>query len=199
LGHAVKTYNGKVSLTINVGKDVHLEGMMGRIVEHIGSELSWVPMGNTMGWELHEKELVVGSVLAEGKFLSNATGKCVDGGWKFKRVGALQANISIMGMNDGMEIALFKKNAFNRNGSILVNKEKKFTINANFLMAEYNLARDKESILTLSDVTRFPILSSKLKIDPNAMNIPELPWLVLFSWYLAVMQHFDLAFNTASV
>jgi hypothetical protein len=80
-----------------------------------------------------------------------------------------------------------------------VNKEKKFTINANFLMAEYRLARDKESILTLSDVTRFPILSSKLKIDPRAMNIPELPWLVLFSWYLAIMQHFDLAFNTAAV
>ncbi len=172
---------------------------MGRIIEHIGSELSWVPMGNGMGWELRDKEMVIGSVFAEGKFLSNATGKCEDGSWKFKRVGALQANISIRGMDGEMEIALFKKNAFNRNGSILIHKEKKFTMNANFLMSEYSLTHEKESILTLSNVTRFPILSSKAKINPTAMNIPELPWLVLFSWYLAVMQHFDLAFNTAAV
>jgi hypothetical protein len=169
---------------------------MGRIVEHIGSELLWVQIGNSMGWELRANETVIGSVLAEGKFLSNAAAKCEDGSWKFKRVGALKANISIMGMDTGIEIALFKKNALNRNGSILINKEKKFKIGTNFLMSEYGVAHEKESIITLSNVTRYPILSSKLKIYPNAVNIPELPWLVLFSWYLAVMQHFDLAFNT---
>ncbi len=169
---------------------------MGRIVEHIGSELLWVQIGNSMGWELRANETVIGSVLAEGKFLSNAIAKCEDGSWKFKRVGALKANISIMEMDN--EIALFKKNALNRNGSILINKEKKFTMGTNFLMSEYGVAHEKESIITLSNVTRYPILSSKVKINPNAVNIPELPWLVLFSWYLAVMQHFDLAFNTAA-
>jgi hypothetical protein len=175
------------------------EGLMGRIVEYVGNELVWAQIDKTMGWELRDKETVIGSLAAEGNFLSNASGKCEDGAWKFKRVGALKANISILGMNGEMEIALFKKNAFNRNGSILINKEKKFTINANFLMSEYNLTREKEPILNLSDVTRFPILSSKVKMAPNVMNIPELPWLVLFSWYLAIMQHFDLAFNTAAV
>ncbi|MBE3115991.1 hypothetical protein IMZ68_02180, partial [Candidatus Bathyarchaeota archaeon] len=129
----------------------------------------------------------------------NSFSKCLDGSWKFKRVGALQSNISIKESNSEIEIALFKKNAFNRNGTILVNKEKKFTINANFLMSEYRINHEKELVLSMTNVTRFPKLSSTITINPTAINIPELPWLVLFSWYLAVMQHYDLAFNSAAV
>jgi hypothetical protein len=184
---------------INSQKCSYKEVFMGRIIEHAGSELIWTPINNRMGYELRDNELTIGSILVEGKFLSNAIGKCVDGSWKFKREGLLKSNISVKESDQEIELALFKKNALNRNGTILINGKKIFTINTNFTMTEYSIKNEKGLLISITNITRFPNLTSTVKINPVAINIPELPWMILFSWYLVIMQQFDAAFNSAAI
>jgi hypothetical protein len=176
-----------------------MEVKMGRIIEHAGSELIWAPSNNRMGYELRDKDLIIGSIVVEGKLLSNAIGKCVDGSWKFKREGMLKSNISVKENDKEIQLALFKKNALNRNGEIQINKKKLFTINTNFTMTEYNIKNEKGLLISISKITRLPNISSTVKINPIAITIPELPWIVLLSWYLVIMQQFDAAFNSAAI
>jgi uncharacterized membrane protein YccF (DUF307 family) len=37
-----------------------------------------------------------------------------------------------------------------------------------------------------------------VQIEPQAVNLPELPWLVMFGWYLALMLHRDSAAAAAT-
>jgi|GEM_PF-5298613 len=171
---------------------------MERIIEHLGSELFWILSDNRTQYELREKEILIGTLSTEGRLLSNAVGKCIDGSWKFKREGILKSNISIKESDKEIEIAMFKKNALNRNGEIQMNKKKIFSVNSNFIMTEYKIKNEKEIIIGIDNISRLPNMKSRVKINPIAINIPELPWAVLFSWYLVIMQQFDAAFNTAA-
>jgi uncharacterized membrane protein YccF (DUF307 family) len=36
-------------------------------------------------------------------------------------------------------------------------------------------------------------LSATVTIEPQAANLPELPWMVMLGWYLMVMMHMESA------
>jgi hypothetical protein len=171
---------------------------MEQIMEHAGNELRWMPSPNGAGFELRDKETPIGLILEEGRFLSNAVGKCADGSWKFAREGMLKSNITVKEANTDVGLALFKKNALNRNGEIQIQKKKFLTVNSNFTMTEYSIKKEKELFLAIRNITRFPNMTAAVTIDPTAVRAPELPWMVLLSWYLAVMQQFDAAANSAA-
>jgi hypothetical protein len=44
---------------------------MGKMSEHIGNQLNWERSSNEYGYDLRDKDVIIGSILLEGKFLSN--------------------------------------------------------------------------------------------------------------------------------
>ena len=156
---------------------------METIFKHNEKELNWVGDRKT-GFVLMDGQTCIAELQVQGIFGSNAEGKCAEGSWKFKRVGMLKNGISVQESSSGKQLAVFKKNFSNPNGTLEFSRGKKFTVKRNYLMTEYDLLEEKEVLISY----RFP---QGTVIIHSAANEPELPLMVSFLGYLVVMQHID--------
>ena len=157
---------------------------MESIFEHTGKELNWVGVKQT-GFVLLDVQTSIAELLVQGTFGSNAEGKCADGSWKFRRVGMLKNGISVQESSSGKQLAVFKKNFSNPNGTLEFIGEKKYTVKRNYLMTEYDLLDEKELFVSY----RYP--QGTVFIHPSAAKSPEMPLMVLFLGYLVIMQRID--------
>ena len=157
---------------------------MESIFEHTGKELNWVGDKKT-GFILLDVQASLAELLVQGIFGSNAEGKCADGSWKFRRVGMLKNSISVQESSSGKQLAVFKKNFSNSNGTLEFSRGKKYTVKRNNLMTEYDLLEEKELLISY----RYP--QGTVFIHPAAAKAPEMPLMVNFLGYLVIMQRID--------
>ena len=157
---------------------------MESIFEHTGKELNWVGDKKT-GFILLDVQASLAELLVQGIFGSNAEGKCADGSWKFRRVGMLKNSISVQESSSGKQLAVFKKNFSNPNGTLEFIGGTKYTVKRNYLMTEYDLLQEKEFLISY----RYP--QGTVFIHPAAAKSPEMPLMVLFLGYLVIMQRID--------
>ena len=165
---------------------------MESIFEHIGKELNWTPVQN-IGFVLHVHDVQTGIAVlqVQGAFGSKAEGKCSDGGWQFKRFGMLQNSISVQESGSNKQLAVFKKNKLNANGTLEFIGGKIVTVKRNALMTEYDLLQETELLVSYRHMQGRP----QVLIQPAAANAPELPLMVLFLGYLVIMQRIDARYN----
>lgn len=165
---------------------------MESIFENVGKELNWTQVQN-IGYVLHAHDAQTGIAVlqVQGVFGSKANGNCSDGAWEFKRVGMLQNSISVQSSSSSKQLAIFKKNKLNANGTLEFIGGKTVTVNRNALMTEYNLLQENKVLVSFHHQQNRP----QVFIDPAAVNTPELPLLVLFLGYLVIMQRIDARLN----
>lgn len=167
---------------------------MRKIAELIGQQLEWVqPSALKMQYELRAGDELAATLRFRSSFGSFATGENADGCWTFKRIGFWQTRVTVRACGEDVDIATFKNNTWSGGGTLELATGRKFLATTNFWHT--NLEFQDESGVTLIKLMSGGLihLSAKVNVEQNAVNLPELPWLVMLGWYLVVMMHIDSA------
>lgn len=173
---------------------------MKRLADLVNRELKWTqPAALKMHYELYAGEEIAGRLAFRSSFGSLATGASADGCWTFKRAGFFQTRLTIRACDAEKDIAVFRNSTWSGGGSLELPGGKKLLATTN--LWQTNLEFKTESGETLIRFKSGGVihLSALVEIQPEAIGLPELPWLVMLGWYLIVMLHMDSAAVVAVV
>ncbi|HEY0765862.1 MAG TPA: hypothetical protein VGD61_26010 [Pyrinomonadaceae bacterium] len=167
---------------------------MRKIADVVGQELEWVqPSVFKMQYELRAGDELAATLRFRSSFGSLATGESADGCWTFKRIGFWQTRVTVRACSDDVDIASFKNNTWSGGGTLELSDARKFFATTNFWQT--NLEFQEESGATLIKFKTGGLIhpSATVHVEPNTVNLAELPWVVMLGWYLIVMMHMDAA------
>jgi len=174
---------------------------MKNIQDLAGHELKWSqPHALKMEYELHDGEELVATLRFRSSFGSFATAECAGGCWTFKRTGFWQTRVSVRACDTNTDLAFFKNNTWANGGTLELPDGRKYPANTNFWGTSYEFKTEAgEPLVSFRRIEGLLHLSSAVDIQPAALSLPELPWLVIFGWYLAIMLQMDSAAAAGSV
>ncbi len=166
---------------------------MKKIAEYINQKLHWQqPSMLKMEYELHaENDEVIASLKFKSSFGSFATAECADGCWTFKRVGFWQTRATIRRCDTEEEIATFRHNTWAGGGTLEFPDGRKLLATTNFWQTKLEIKTEAGDWLIHLHTDGFLKMSATVEINPDAKAMAELPWLVMLSFYLAVMMYMD--------
>lgn len=166
---------------------------MDSIAKYFGQELKWYqPHAMEMNYELRHQDLQVASLRFRSAFGSLATGESGDGCWTFKRIGFWQTRVTVRACNAHENLAIYQNNTWSNGGSLEFPDGRKYHANTNFWMTEYSFTAESDlPLVKFRQIGGIVHASAMVEIQPGAVALPELPWLVLLGWYLTVMMNMD--------
>lgn len=167
---------------------------MRKIAELVGQQLEWVqPSVFKMHYELRAGDEVAATLRFRSAFGSFATGESADGCWTFKRIGFWQTKATVRVCDTDVDIATFKNNTWSSGGTLELSAGRKFLATTNFWQTNLEFQDELGGTLIKFKTSGLLHLSAKVNVEPNAVSLPELPWVVMLGWYLTVMMHMDSA------
>jgi hypothetical protein len=124
-------------------------------------------------------------------FGSLAEGVVSEGSFTFKREGFLNTHVTVRQSGVLSNLAIYRNNTWSGGGTLIMNDGRQFMANSNFWESQFEITDQTETpLIRYTNIGGFK-LHSKLDILKPSSNIPELPWMVLLGWYLAVMTSRD--------
>jgi len=142
-------------------------------------------------FELKYSEEVLGTLRFKNSFGSLAEGVMAEGKWTFKRQGFLKTQVTIRQDGNPGNIAVYFTNTWSQGGTLELPDGRKYQANSNFWHSQFEFTDLQEHpILRFTNIGGFK-LHARLEILPAAKELPEIPWMVLLGWYLAVMTSRD--------
>ena len=173
---------------------------MKKIAEMIGRELKWVqPSAWKMQYELRAGDELIATLRFRSSFGSFATAESADGCWTFKRVGFWQTRVTIRGCESEMDIAMFKNNTWSGGGTLELLDGRKLLATTNVWQTNFEFKTELGEALVRFKTGGVVHLSATVEIQRDAAGEPELPCVVMFGWYLAVMMYMDTASATGTI
>jgi len=167
---------------------------MRKITELVDQQIEWVqPRALKMQYELRADSELVATLRFRSLFGSFATGESADGCWTFKRVGFCQTRVTIRPCGGDSDIASFKNNTWSGGGTLELADGRLFPATTNLWQTK--LEFQDESNKTLIQFKSGGLLhqSAKVEVQPNAVGIRELPFVMMLGLYLIVMMNADTA------
>ncbi len=165
---------------------------MRKIIDCFQQSLKWVqPKMFDNKYELHAGDELVAALAFRGIGGTFATAESGDGGWTFKRVGFWQNKATVRTRESKSDLAVFRNNTWTGGGMLEFANGKIFKATTNFWMTNYEFQKDTGEPLVRFKYGGIFHLSSEVEILPEARALSELPVLILFGWYLAVMLYMD--------
>ena len=173
---------------------------MKKIGEMIGRELEWVqPSAWKMEYELRAGGELIATLRFRSSFGSFATAESADGCWTFKRVGFWQTRATIRGCESETDIAMFKNNTWSGGGTLELLDGRKLLATTNLWQTNFEFKSETGEILVRFKTGGLVHLSATVEVQPDAAGMPELPWIIMFGWYLTVMMYMDTASTAGAV
>ncbi len=167
---------------------------MKRLADLLDRELKWTQPGALkMHYELHADEELAATLRFRSSFGSLATGESADGCWTFKRVGFFQTRLTIRGCGEETDIAVFRNNTWSGGGTLELPGGRKLLATTNFWQTNLEFKTESGETLFRFKSGGLIHLSALVEIQPEAIGLAELPWLVMLGWYLIVMMNMDSA------
>jgi hypothetical protein len=173
---------------------------MRKIADLAGRELKWEqPSALKNEYELRAGDELAATLRFRGLWGSFATGESADGCWTFKRVGFWETRATIRACGEETNIASFKNNTWSGGGTLELPDGRTFpATTANMWHTKLEINTESGETLIEYKSGGFLHLSATVEIQPNAVSMPELPWIVMLGWYLIVMMNTDAAVIAAS-
>jgi len=170
---------------------------MRKVADAGGRDLKWTqPSTWKRTYLLASGGEQVGRLEFQGMFGTLAQAETGDGLWTFKRVGFWQQRASIRAGGSDQEVAAFQNNTWQNGGTLEFPGGRSFRATTNFWNTKFQFEDADGSMLVHFDYGGMFHLSADVAVAPAARALPELPVLICFGWYLAVMLHAD---STAAV
>jgi hypothetical protein len=171
-----------------------------KLAEVIGRELEWVqPSAWKMEYELRAGDETIATLRFRSSFGSFARAESADGCWTFKRVGFWQTRVTIRGCESDTDIATFKNNTWSGGGTLELPDGRKILATTNLWQTNLEFKTEAGATLIRFKTAGIVHLSARVEIQPDAAGVPELLWVALFGWYLALMMHMDSAVTVAAI
>ena len=167
---------------------------MKKIAGVIGRDLEWAqPSAWKMQYELRAGDELIATLRFRSSFGSFATAESEDGCWTFKRVGFWQTRATIRSCGSETEVATFKNNTWSGGGTLELPDGRKFPATTNLWKINLEFKTEAGKTLVRFKTSGLVHLSATVEIQPDAAVLSELPWVIMFGWYLTVMLYMDTA------
>jgi len=144
-----------------------------------------------MEFELRTGNDVAATLVFRSAFGSFATGRCADGCWTFKRVGFWQTRATIRECEGEKEIGAFRNNTWNGGGELELPDGRRFRATTNLWQSKLEFLDGSDNPLIELRSRGVIHMAATVEIQPPAVTLPEMPWMVLFGCYLTVMMRSD--------
>jgi hypothetical protein len=167
---------------------------MKRLADLLDRELKWTqPSAFKMHYELHAGDELAATVRFRSAFGSLATSESADGCWTFKRVGFFQTRVTIRVCGEEKDIAVFRNNTWSGGGALELPGGRKVLVTTNLWQSNLEFKTESEDTLLRFQSAGLIHLSAQVEIQPEAIGLAELPWMLMLGWYLIVMMNMDTA------
>lgn len=170
------------------------------IRELIGRELQWTqPHALKRQFELKAGDELVATLSFRSMFGSFATATTAEGQWTFKRVGFWKPRATVCVAGSEQVIATFRNDTWTAGGTLELASGRSFRANTNFWMTKYEFKSETdEPLVRFQKIGGLLHYSSNVEVQRGAAAMPELPWIVVLGWYLAVVMHEEAAATAAA-
>lgn len=165
---------------------------MRRLADVIHSQLRWVqPHVFQPVYELRQGDDTVATLALRSVFGSFATARSADGAWTFKRVGFWQTRATVRAEGGTADMAVFEHHTWSGGGTLRVASGRSIRVTTNLWQSKIEFQLADDHFLFRYRTEGFLRQQAELEILPSLEAMPEMPWLILFGWYLVVMMHQD--------
>lgn len=173
---------------------------MRKIIDYSQQSLKWVqPKMFDNKYELQANDGLVATLTFRGMGGTYATAESGDGSWTFKRVGFWQNKATVRTRDTESDLAVFRNNTWTGGGMLEFANRIKYKATTNFWMTNFEFQNESGEPLVRFKYGGIFHLSSEVEILPEARSLSELPVLIMFGWYLAVMLYMDSSSAAAVV
>jgi hypothetical protein len=164
-----------------------------KIADLTGRELDWTqPAAFVRDYELRAGTDLVATLKLRSGFGTLATAESGDGCWTFKRVGFWDPRASVRACGAEEDLATFRNNTWSSGGTLVLADGREFRATTNFWNTHFEfLDGESEPIVRLRYGSGILHTSAHVQIAKSAAWLSEIPIIVLFNWYLAVMLQMD--------
>lgn len=170
-----------------------------RIAEVVSRELKWSqPSMGRREFGLTASGEPVGRLGFRSLLGSFSTAEGADGSWTFKRVGFWSQKATARELGAEQDLAVFHNNTWRNGGTLELANGTQFRATTNIWQTNFGFESVTEQPLVRFHLSGVLHLSGKVEVAPAATTIGELPLLVYFGWYLAVMLHMDASLSAAT-
>lgn len=168
---------------------------MRKTAELVGQQLEWVqPSVFKMQYELRADDELAATLRFRSSF-----GSFADGCWTFKRMGFWRTRVTVRACGDDVDIATFQNNTWSGGGTLELSGGRKFLATTNFWQTNLEFQDELGSTLIKFKSGGLIHFSAIVSVEPNAISLSELPWVVMLGWYLIVMMYMDAAAAAGAV
>jgi len=168
--------------------------------EIIGREAKWTqPSMMEHRYELVVDDDVAATLEFRSAFGSFATARSADGAWTFKRSGFWKPRATVRVEGADTDLATFHNHSWHHGGTLELPDGRALSANTNFWETRYEF-RDAQGtpLVTYRDFAGLLRLSATVEVHEAARGLAELPWLVPFGGYLAILMRRDSAAAAAA-
>ncbi|MBK7172208.1 MAG: hypothetical protein IPH84_03005 [Bacteroidales bacterium] len=165
---------------------------MRSLTQLVGLPLQWrQPHLMAPAFELKYSEEVLATLVFKNSFGSLAEGTIAEGTWTFKREGFLNTHVTVRLKDNPTNMGIFRNNTWSGGGTLQLADGRLFQANSNFWHSQFEFTNEAGmALIRYTNISGFK-LHSQLDILKPAAETPEMPWMVVLGWYLAVMTSRD--------
>jgi len=168
------------------------------IADLAGSPLAWTqPSALAMEYELRAGDALAATLAFRSAFGSFATATSRDGTWTFKRVGFWRTRVTVRGADDAAELATFRNNTWKNGGTLTLPDGRQLRATTNFWKTNLEFLDDAGASLMRVKSRGLVRMAADVELDPRALAVPEMRWVLLLGCYLCVMMRMDAAGDAA--
>jgi hypothetical protein len=168
--------------------------VMRHLADVISGHLRWAqPRVFDREWELRHGDEAVATLTFRSAFGSFATARSADGAWTFKRVGFWQSRATVRAEGAADDLAVFEHDTWSGGGTLTLAGGRPIRVTTNFWQSKIEFLAQDDDVLFRYSTEGFLRQESQLEVMPSLQRMREMPWLILFGWYLVVMMHQDAA------
>ena len=165
---------------------------MQRLADVLRQPLRWSqPDKRERIYVLHASSRRMATLTFRSPFGRFAVGHSADGSWSFERVGFQQTTFTIRAEGGLGELALFESSSWYDGGTLRLTGDRSLIVATSHWPSqiEFQCADQHPLIRCRMQGVRRSI--AELEVLPALEGMREMPWLLLFAGYLAVMMHED--------
>jgi hypothetical protein len=137
-----------------------------------------------MNRTLYTGDTIVATLRFRSAISSLARAESADGCWTFKWIGFRRPRVVIRHCEANEDLAVFTSDIRSGGGTIALSAERTFRATTNIQCTRLKLLGVDDQPLVSYESSGVFRVTHRVQIEPGALDLPDLPWLVLFGEYL---------------
>jgi hypothetical protein len=136
---------------------------------------------------LQRGQEAVGSLTFRSGLGTMATGRYDARSWTFKRLGFLRTRVTVRVVDTETDIATFHPTTWSGGGTLELPGGRQFKVEIDFWQTRFAILDHTNRALVRFRPRGVFHLGADMDVLARSARVVELPWLMLFGWYLAVL------------